>query len=59
MSLNRFRRAISSAALLTIATIGLAQPAWAGAITDPAGDFIPTFTGVKNGDLDVLSAFAT
>ena len=60
MPLNHFRRAVlPSVALLAIAVIGLAQPARAGAITDPAGDFIPTFTGVKNGDLDVLSAFAT
>ncbi len=59
MSFNRSRRSVPCAVLLAIAAIGLAQPAWAGAITDPAGDFIPTFTGVKNGDLDVLSAFAT
>ena len=25
-------------------------------ITDPAGDFLPTFSGPRNGDLDVLSA---
>lgn len=30
---------------------GAAQP-----IADPAGDFLPTFTGPRNGDLDVLSA---
>ena len=30
---------------------GAAQP-----ITDPADDFLPTFTGPRNGDLDVLSA---
>ena len=59
MPLNRFRRAVPGIALLAVAAVGLAQPARAGAITDPAGDFIPTFTGVKNGDLDVLSAFAT
>lgn len=59
MPLNRFRRAVPGVAMLAVAAIGLAQPARAGAITDPAGDFIPTFTGVKNGDLDVLSAFAT
>jgi hypothetical protein len=28
----------------------------AAVITDPAGDFIPSYTGPKNGDLDVLSA---
>lgn len=58
MPLNRFRRAVPGAALLAIAAVGLVQPAWAGAITHPANSFIPSFTGVKNGDLDVLSAFA-
>src|SRR5689334_16021443 len=28
-------------------------------ITDPAGDFIPTFTGTPSPDLDVRSSFAT
>lgn len=28
----------------------------AALITDPAGDFLPTYTGPANGDLDVLSA---
>ena len=27
-------------------------------ITDPAGDFLPTYIGPLNGDVDVLSAFA-
>lgn len=45
--------------LVSLAFIGLAASAHAGSITDPAGDFIPTFTGTKSPDLDVLSAFAT
>lgn len=39
--------------------LGFGAPAYAGVITDPANDFLPTFTGTKSGDLDVLSAFAT
>src|SRR4051812_24742805 len=31
----------------------------AGAITDPANDFIPTFAGTPDGSLDVLSLSAT
>ena len=59
MSLDRLRRAVPGAALLAMAAVALAQPAEAGAITDPAGAFLSTYTGAKNGDLDVLSAFAT
>ncbi len=58
MQVKLFRRAVPAAALLAAVTFGLAQPARAGAISDPANDFIPSYTGVKNGDLDVLSAFA-
>lgn len=35
-----------------------ATPARAGAVTDPSGDFLPTFAGTRNADLDVLSASA-
>ena len=42
------------AALLAVATTG----ARAQSITDAAGDFLPTYTGPHNGDVDVLSAFA-
>lgn len=31
----------------------------AAQITDPLGDFLPTYTGPKNGDLDVLSVGTT
>ncbi len=31
-------------------------PSMAAVITDPAGDFLPSYTGLKNGDLDVLNA---
>jgi hypothetical protein len=35
-----------------------ATAAQAALITDPAGDFLPTYTGPKGGDLDVLTAEA-
>ncbi len=46
---------------LTLAALGLAlaaAPAVATPITDPAGDFLSSFAGPHNGDLDVLSAEA-
>jgi len=39
---------------IALATLGLSTPALA-AVSDPAGDFLPSFTGPANGDLDVLS----
>ena len=44
--------------LLAVLTLSLfsAVPSTAALITDPAGDFLPSFTGPHNGDLDVLSA---
>ncbi len=33
--------------------------AHAGAVTDPANDFIPSFTGAKSGELDVLATSAS
>ena len=45
--------------LLLIALLALgAASAQAQGITDAAGDFLPTYIGPKNGDVDVLSAFA-
>ena len=43
--------AVAASLLATTPQHGGAQP-----ITDPAGDFLPTFVGPRNGDLDVLSA---
>jgi hypothetical protein len=40
----------------TLLLAAAAGPAWAGFITDPAGDFLSTYTGPRNGDLDVVSA---
>ena len=42
------------AAILALA----AAPAQAALIVDPAGDFLPTYTGPQGGDLDVLTAEA-
>ena len=52
-------RNIALSAALTTALALLAGSAQASFITDPAGDFIPTFTGTHSGDLDVLSISAT
>ena len=45
------------ALLAALLAIGAAA-AQAQSITDAAGDFLPTYTGPQNGDVDVLSAFA-
>ena len=51
---------ILPAALIAAALALSAGAARAGAgISDPANDFIPSFTGVHAADLDVLSAFVT
>ena len=44
--------------LLAILSLSLlsAVPSTAALISDPAGDFLPSYTGPQNGDLDVLSA---
>lgn len=52
------RAFLLSGALMALATL-TAQPADAAVIADPAGDFIPSFTGTKSGDIDVLSVSAT
>lgn len=43
--------------ILTMLTFGVVSaPLFAAPITDVANDFLPTFAGPHNGDLDVLSA---
>ena len=42
-----------------VATLALSGSAWATPINDPVGDFLPTYTGVKGGDLDVVKAEVT
>ena len=48
------RSAAAAAALLALTAV----QAHATAITDPVGDFIPSFTGVQTPDRDVVSASA-
>jgi hypothetical protein len=43
------------AGALGLAAVLAVAPALATTITDPAGDFLPTYTGPHDGDLDVLS----
>src|SRR5664279_246494 len=45
--------------VLCAAVVAWSANAAAIGITDPAGDFLPTYTGARTGDLDVLSAFVT
>ena len=47
------------AMLVLLSLCLMTPPSRATVITDPANDFIPTFTGTKSPDLDVLSVFAT
>ncbi len=47
-------RAVLVLASLSVPLAGLAAPAVA-AVSDPAGDFLPTYVGPQGGDLDVLS----
>lgn len=55
MSMTRIRLAALAVALATAA----APPAAAAVVADPAGDFLATYTGPQNGDLDILEAAAT
>ena len=48
---NHLRHLIIAGALLAPFV-----PAHAGAIIDPAGDFLPTFTGTPTGEVDIVSA---
>ena len=49
-------RPLLSFAMLTSLSLTAAQNIKAAVITDPAGDFLPSYTGPQNGDLDVISA---
>lgn len=46
-------------ALIAAALLGTAVQAQATTITDPVGDFIPSFTGARTPDRDVVSASAS
>ncbi len=46
--------------LRSLVAAGLAAAAGAAfAVNDPIGDFLPSYAGAKNGDLDVVSSFVT
>lgn len=47
---------LSKILLIGAAGAAIAAPVVAAPISDPAGDFLATYTGPQNGDLDVLSA---
>jgi hypothetical protein len=49
---------VPAIAALSLTLIGSA-PGSASTVTDPANDFLPTFAGPHNGDLDVLSTNVT
>jgi hypothetical protein len=49
---------VLSAALFS-ATLAFSAHAAVVPISDPVNDFIPSYTGVHNGDLDVISSFVT
>ena len=44
---------------LTGALLCLAPPVHASTTPDPVGDFLPSYTGARSGDLDILSAGVT
>jgi hypothetical protein len=48
-----------SGTLALTATLLLQRVAQAASISDPAGDFLPTYTGIQGGDLDVVKAEVT
>jgi MYXO-CTERM domain-containing protein len=50
---------IGATVVTALAMVVMPQVASATVVTDPANDFLPTFTGTHSGDLDVLSFSAT
>jgi hypothetical protein len=44
-----------SACAVLLSSVALQQPAAAVAVTDPVGDFLPSYTGTPGADLDVVS----
>lgn len=55
--MNNYSRNWLAATALAAALVLAAMPARA-TVTDPTGDFLPVYTGPRNGDLDVISAGA-
>ena len=50
---RHLQRWLAAGAIASVTTFAL--PAMAGQVTDPLGDFLPSYTGPQNADLDVLS----
>jgi PEP-CTERM motif len=60
LKLHRNAGKIAASALAALSlTLMSAAPSSAAAVSDPPNDFLPTFAGPHNGDLDVLSTNAT
>jgi hypothetical protein len=59
MSARQGLNLLLSGAVAVTATLLFQQVAQAVSISDPSGDFLPTYTGLKGGDLDVLGAEVT
>jgi hypothetical protein len=55
----RYQHQILALSAVLLFAHGLASPVSAGVVTDPANDFLPTFTGTHDPSLDVLSFSAT
>lgn len=53
------RTTIPGLTVLSLALAAAAPLAQATTFNDAVGDFLPTYTGVRAGDLDVLSSFVT
>ena len=54
--ISPFFHPVFSFVLLALLSLVAVRDIKADLITDPAGDFLPSYTGPKNGDLDVVSA---
>src|SRR4051812_6823668 len=59
MTIRKKAHLTGLAIVCLLSAAGIAHTAMAGTITDPANDFIPTFTGTHDPSLDVLSFSAT
>ncbi len=56
MTVQQAIKLIFSGAIALTATLSLPSAAKAVIISDPVGDFLPTYAGAKGGDLDVVSS---
>jgi hypothetical protein len=56
MTVKQALNLIFSGTITLVATLLIPNKVQAVIISDPAGDFLPTYTGTKGGDLDVITA---